>query len=71
MSMSTHDASSQLQLPCRHLRSKEMYYQGTTEEDEQFASGLYWCAKTHESFGPDSQPVDKTQCCQGRECYLC
>ena len=68
--MSDSESAVQLQLPCRHMRSKEMYYQGFTEEDDQFSSGLYWCTRTHEGFGPDGQPVDKTQCCGGRACYL-
>jgi len=37
----TSDApSAELQLPCRHLRCKEMYYQGS--EEDEFASGAYW-----------------------------
>jgi hypothetical protein len=62
--------TQQPQLPCRHIRSKEMYYQGFTQEDDQFSSGLYWCTKTHESFGPDGQPVGKTECCHARTCFL-
>jgi len=57
-----------LQIPCRHLRSKEMYY--SAADDDEFASGAYWCGKSHESFGPDGQPADKKECCEGRSCYL-
>jgi len=66
--MDTPETSAQFELPCRYLRSKEMYYQGA--EDESFASGIYWCTRTHEPFGPDGQPCDKKRCCEGRECYL-
>ena len=56
------------QSPCRHLRNKEMHYQTGQEEDE-FASGIHWCAKTQEAFGPDGQPAAKTDCCTARTCY--
>ena len=59
---------SGFQIPCRHLRNKEMYYQAA--EDDEFASGIHWCGKTHESFGPDGEPVSKKDCCEGRACYL-
>jgi hypothetical protein len=55
-------------LPCRHLRNKEMYYQGN--EDDECASGIYWCARTQEAFGPDSQIVGKNDCCAGRSCFI-
>jgi hypothetical protein len=57
------------QIPCPHLRSKEMYHQPLGQEDGQFASGLFWCTRTQEIFGPDGQPVSKGECCQGRACY--
>jgi hypothetical protein len=57
-----------LKTPCRHLRCKEMYYQAPTEGG--FASGVHWCSKTQENYGPDGDPVDKTACCTGRKCYV-
>jgi len=56
------------EIPCRNLRNKEMYYQAP--EEDEYASGIFWCGKTHESFGPDGEPVSKKQCCEGRSCYL-
>jgi hypothetical protein len=56
--------------PCRQLRNKEMYYQSPGEEDDEFASGVYWCGKTQEGFGPDGQPASKSDCCNGRPCYI-
>jgi hypothetical protein len=61
-------SSSKLQLPCRNLRSKEMYYQGAQEDE--YASGVHWCAKTQEGFGPDGEPAGKMECCAGRSCYV-
>lgn len=55
-------------LPCRNLRSKEMYYEAA--EEDEYASGVYWCTKTHENFGPDGEAVSKKRCCEGRTCYL-
>ena len=68
--MSNSEATSNFQLPCRHLRSKEMYYQALGQEDDQFSSGQYWCTKTHENFGPDGVSVNKTECCAGRACFV-
>lgn len=60
----------QYRRPCRSLRSKEMYYQSPGEEDDEFASGVFWCGKTQEGFGPDGQPASKSECCNGRGCYI-
>ena len=66
--MNNPNESAGFEIPCRNLRSKEMYYEAS--EDDEFASGIYWCTKTHESFGPDGEPVAKKQCCEGRLCYI-
>jgi hypothetical protein len=57
-------------LPCRHLRAKEMYYQDYGTPDDEFSSGIYWCGKTQENFGPDGQSCGKTECCAERPCYV-
>ena len=62
-----NEISAETPIPCRDLRNKEMYYQG--EEEDEFASGIYWCQRTRESFGPDGQPCAKKECCEGRSCY--
>ena len=54
-------------VPCRHLRCKEMYYQGQPEDD--CASGIYWCLRTQENNGPDGQSCSKCECGQERACY--
>ena len=68
--MNPPENSPQLQTSCRKMRSKEMYYQGHEQEDDEFSSGVFWCCKTQENFGPDGQPVSKTECCSGRSCYM-
>ena len=64
------DETSVPALPCRHLRSKEMYYQDYGQAEDEFSSGIFWCGKTQEDFGPDGQPCGKGECCAGRTCYL-
>jgi len=64
------NATTGLRPPCHNLRSKEMYYEGTGQEDEAYSSGLYWCARTQEACGPDGQPAGKMECCAGRNCYV-
>lgn len=65
-----NDASLKFTPPCLNLRSKEMYYQEVETDNDPFASGVYWCTKTYEGFGPDGQPVTKGDCCTGRSCYV-
>jgi hypothetical protein len=60
----------EIKLPCKHLRNKEMYYQNDGQEDDQYASGLFWCTKTHENFGPDGESAGKNECCSSRSCYI-
>jgi hypothetical protein len=67
--MSNSDSAAEIQIPCRCLRSKEMYHQALGQEDDQCSSGLFWCTRTHETFGPDGQPVSKHECCTGRGCF--
>ena len=61
-------SSPKLYAACRNLRCKEMYYHG--QEEDEFASGAFWCSRTHENFGPDGEPAGKTDCCAGRSCYV-
>lgn len=61
--------SPAFQFPCKHIRSKEMYYQSSTVEDDAYASGIFWCMRTHETFGPDGQPVERAECRPCRNCF--
>jgi hypothetical protein len=66
--METHEKSAQQLIPCRYLRSKEMYHQSA--DDDEFASGLFWCSRTQEVFGPDGAACGKKECCANRTCYV-
>ena len=59
-----------IKISCRHLRSKEMYYHSPGQMDDDFSSGVYWCGKTQENFGPDGEPCGKAECSSGRTCCL-
>ena len=65
---STALAAVAVQLPCRFLRCKEMYYGGS--EDDADAGGVYWCERTQEAFGPDGDSCSRKQCCTQRSCYV-
>jgi hypothetical protein len=58
-----------IELPCKFLRCKEMYYDQTSSQEDQY-SPTHWCNKTHEGFGPDGEPATKADCCAGRSCYV-
>ena len=62
--------TSQFSLPCRHLRSKEMYHQEPGQPDDAYSSGIFWCGKTQESFGPDGVSCGKEECCGNRSCFV-
>jgi hypothetical protein len=66
-SQNSSEATSGAAIPCRHLRCKEMYYEGST--DDEFSSGIYWCVKTQENMGPDGQSCSKCECGPERACY--
>lgn len=63
-----HSAAPDTGLPCRYLRCKEMYYGAS--EDDAAASGVYWCDRTQEPFGPDGEVCGRKQCCANRTCYV-
>lgn len=50
-----------------------MYYQSAAPENDErdeCSSGIFWCGKTQDSFGPDGKPVGKMECCAERPCYV-
>lgn len=55
--------------PCKNLRSKEMYYEPAPFVENEFSSSIYWCMRTQDCIGPDTQAVDCEECTPGRECY--
>ena len=72
---------------CKHLRSKEMFYQSETGaraagptgsagawtrcagEDDDLASGLFWCMHSQTCLGPDGGAAGDEECLPGRLCY--
>jgi hypothetical protein len=64
----TETSSTKVQFPCRNLRCKEMYYHG--QQEDEYSSGVFWCSRTQENFGPDGEPVGKADCCASRSCYV-
>ncbi len=54
---------------CKHLRSKEMFYESETIEDEDRASGLFWCMHSQTCLGPDGGAAGDEECLPGRLCY--
>ena len=55
--------------PCRHLRSKEMFYDTGTPQEEQSTSGDFWCTHTSRCLGPDDKPASDEDCGPERSCY--
>ena len=55
--------------PCKFLRSKEMFHEDAAGEEGEFASDVFWCAKSQEAFGPDGDAADKCDCTEQRKCY--
>ena len=68
--LSAAPPSRTFEFPCRNLRSKEMYYQSYGAPDDDFSSGIYWCGRTQENFGPDGEPCSKGDCGAKRTCYI-
>lgn len=62
--------SMKIQIPCKYLRTNNMYYNDSGQEEEQSSNSIFWCTKTHEAFGPDGEPASKTDCCTERTCHV-
>ena len=71
--MSTHDHELNLIPACAHLRHKMMYCDARQERpghvDVSSDTTVYFCSQTHESLGPDDDPVSPKECCTNRPCY--
>lgn len=62
--------SLKMQIPCKYLRTNNMYYTDAEQEDQHSSNSVFWCTKTHEAFGPDGEPASKTDCCAERKCHV-
>ena len=68
--VASHDPWTQLsQGRCRHLVSKEMFYDNGIPLEERSGSGIYWCDQTHKCLGPDNTSVSAEECLPSRSCY--
>jgi hypothetical protein len=66
----TDDPWAELKLArCKHLRSKEMFYDNGTPIEQRGGSGIFWCMHTHHCLGPDSRPASDEDCHSGRPCH--
>jgi hypothetical protein len=54
---------------CRHLRSKEMFYDNGIPLEDRGSSGVFWCGETFKCFGPDNANVSMEECGPHRVCY--
>ncbi len=56
---------------CRHMRSKEMFYEFEGQPDPIHASGsgIYWCVYTQNCLGPDGKVAEPNACQPGRHCF--
>ena len=68
--MNNEQTSQTSSIPCRYLRCKEMYYQEPGAPEDEFSSGIYWCTRTQDNFGPDGKSCGKCDCGPERACYL-
>ena len=68
MNTSREPTSTEIPLPCRYLRCKEMFH--SSPDEDAFASGTFWCAHTQDALGPDGAGCGKKECCETRACYI-
>lgn len=59
--------------PCRHLRTKSMFYDFNRENalsiGPECATARFWCVKTSRVIGPDDDAVHRDLCVRPRECF--
>ena len=54
---------------CRHIRSKEMFYQIERPDAPNYSARLYWCQHTQIPLGPDQDPCEMGTCNGKRSCF--
>ena len=56
--------------PCKHLRSKEMFYDaGGDAHIDDGTSGIFWCMHSQNCLGPDGLPASDEDCDRNRACF--
>jgi len=62
-----------LRVACMNLRHKLMYVDERQSTpglvDDSSDTRVFFCTKTQDSLGPDSEPVSARACHAGRACY--
>jgi hypothetical protein len=65
----------ELNVTCLNLRHKLMYVDDRQKlpgmVDAESSTRIYFCTRTQEQLGPDDEPVNPRQCCDGRACFRC
>lgn len=59
-------------MPCRCLRTKQMYVQGFDAVDLEVTASttaVYWCVQTMTPVGPDDDQATPDRCTPDRSCY--
>lgn len=54
---------------CKHLRSKEMFYESKTAKADKYDSGIFWCHCTEKCLGPDGEAAGDDECGSDRSCF--
>lgn len=54
---------------CKHIRSKEMFYEVQRNDVPDYGGRLYWCQHTQTCLGPDGKACDMQHCSPERPCF--
>ena len=54
---------------CKHILSKEMFYDVPRVETPDYSARIYWCGHTQLPLGPDNKVCDMSNCQPGRGCF--
>ncbi len=68
-----YDQPLQLKPTCLNLRHKMMYVDERQNTpgmvDDTSDTRIFFCTHTHDSLGPDNEPVEPKKCDPSRACY--
>ena len=54
---------------CKHIRSKEMFYDVERSDVPNYSGRLYWCQHTQIPLGPDGKACEMGTCNSDRPCF--
>ena len=55
---------------CKHILSKEMFYDVPRVVVPDYGTRVYWCQHTHIALGPDNKACGMDSCKPGRSCFV-